>query len=50
MGLNRPIEHPSSVGMEALGQQAIPQKPGLMTLMEQIHYCVHNSMTHWSLC
>jgi len=47
MGLNTPTEHPSNVGMETLGQQAIPQKPWLMTLMEpKIHYCVHNSMTH----
>jgi len=32
--LNMPTEHPSNVGMETLGQQAIPQKPGLMTLTE----------------
>jgi len=34
MGLNRPTGQPSNVGTETLGHQAIPQKPGLMALME----------------
>jgi hypothetical protein len=34
MGLKRPTEHPSSVGIETLRQAAVPQKAGLMPLMK----------------